>query len=218
MFTFEVLFSSFFGQILLVAVIITILAIIYFIAPKKNNDSKNRGYSLTVSAVLMALAFTVNNFPIFKMPQGGSVTLCSMLLLYLIGYFLGVRIGIFAGIAFGLLDLLIDPSAYYPIQVLLDYPIAFALIGTGAFLRDRKSGLYTGYVLGMLGRFVCSFLSGVIFFGEYAPEGYSSIGWSLWYNVTYLGVETALTLVVIFVPLVHNMIFRVKKSFDLMGF
>ena len=208
----EQFFTSWLGQIVITAVILLFLYIISLSAPEKNKSEKGRLYTLTVSALLISAAFVIGRFPVLKMPQGGSVTLCSMLFLYLTGYFFGARAGIFAGAVYGMLDLLISPSVYYPMQVILDYPLAYAFVGAGALFRNNKHGLYLGYAAGVAGRFLSSFLSGFIFFGEYAPEGYSAAGWSLWYNFTYLGTEAALTLVVMFIPVVHRMLSRTKKE------
>ena len=51
-------------------------------------------------------------------------------------------------------------------------------------------------------------LSGVVFFGSYAPEGFSGLTWSLWYNLTYLGVEAVLTVIVLMIPAVRETLDR----------
>ena len=43
-----------------------------------------------------------------------------------------------------------------------------------------------GVVTGVLGRYICHFITGVIFFGMYAPEGTNSVIYSLTYNATYI--------------------------------
>ena len=52
----------------------------------------------------------------------------------------------------------------------------------------------------MLGRFVFSTLSGVIFFAAYAPEGMNPWVYSFLYQGTYLGTEGIVTLVIISLP------------------
>ncbi|MGL4485002.1 MAG: energy-coupled thiamine transporter ThiT, partial [Anaerovoracaceae bacterium] len=55
-------------------------------------------------------------------------------------------------------------------------------------------------------------ISGIIFFSEFAPEGFNAIAWSLWYNLTYLGAEAAVTMVVLAVPAVRKMIDNFAKE------
>ncbi|MEI3503054.1 MAG: energy-coupled thiamine transporter ThiT [Anaerovoracaceae bacterium] len=63
-------------------------------------------------------------------------------------------------------------------------------------IAGQKHGLIKGYIFGVICRYICAVLSGVIFFGEYAPEGFNALTWSLWYNATYLAVEGAVTVAV----------------------
>ncbi len=81
-------------------------------------------------------------------------------------------------------------------------------------MRTRKFGLVSGYVVGLLSRYLCAVLSGIIFFGQYAPEGFNAFTWSIYYNITYLGVEGALTIVVLSIPAVRNSIEQLKKQID----
>ncbi|MGD9474950.1 MAG: energy-coupled thiamine transporter ThiT, partial [Eubacteriaceae bacterium] len=65
---------------------------------------------------------------------------------------------------------------------------------------------------GVSGRFVFSFLSGLIFFGMYAPEGFSGFTWSLVYNGSYLLGEAVLTVIVLAIPAVGKLIRQIKLS------
>ncbi|MBR6800634.1 MAG: energy-coupled thiamine transporter ThiT [Eubacteriaceae bacterium] len=171
--------------------------------------------AITMSAILIALAFVSNNFlPRWRLPNGGSVTLFSMLFLYLIGYTMGLKVGIIGGMAYGVLDLLFSASAYYPLQILLDFPFAFGALGLGALLRDKKFGLQGGYILGAFMRFVMSFLSGYFFFAEYTPEGYSPVMWAIVYNGTYILIEGIITLIVMSLKPVSTAIARMRKSYE----
>ncbi|MBE6039122.1 MAG: proton-coupled thiamine transporter YuaJ, partial [Anaerofustis stercorihominis] len=194
---YEQFFSSLPGQLLCVGIIIIFFAAIFFMTRKEKLSTK----AITLSALLIALAFVSNNFlPRWRLPNGGSVTLFSMLFLYLIGYTMGLKVGIVGGMTYGVLDLLFSASAYYPLQILLDFPLAFGAIGLGAILRDKKFGLQSGYVFGIFMRFVMSFLSGYFFFAEYTPEGYSPVMWAIVYNGTYILIEGIATLVLMSIP------------------
>jgi len=201
-------FSSAGVQTILIFLLIAILAAIFFMTDRKREKIKPQ--ALTTSAMLIALAFVLNQITLFQLPQGGAVTPFSMLMIVLIGYYFGTRQGVLAGVAFGLLDLLINPYVVSIPQMLLDYPLAFGALGIGALLRKRS--LFATYIVGVLGRYFCSFLSGAIFFGMYAPEGFNGITWSLLYNGTYLGAEAAITIVVLALPVVHRMIDRIGRQ------
>ena len=178
----------------------------------KQSQTKKIGVKqLTVCAVLIALAFVINNFmPKIAMPFGGSATIFSMFIIFLPSYLYGIRVGLIAAFAFGCLDLLIGPSIVHPVQVLLDYPLAYGMLGLGGIMNKHKNGLQMGYLISIIGRFVMVALSGMIFWAEYTPEGWNFIMWSLVYNGTYIGIEGLITLVLLFVPQIKNMINKIK--------
>lgn len=209
----QTFFESGLGQIVSVAAIILILALIFILGGK---EKKMNVKALSLSAILIALAFVINNFfPRIPMPQGGSATFFSMFFIFLIGYTLGPKIGIMAGMAFGILDLLVNPYAVYPIQILMDYPLAFGMLGLGGFFKNKKNGLIIGYLTSIFGRFFVSFLSGMIFFGQYAPEGTSVFIYSFMYNITYIGVEGLMTVIILFIPVVKNAVDRLVKNYQI---
>ena len=174
--------------------------------------SKRNLYSLVLCAILIALSFVLGMVKIIPMPYGGSITLFSMLAATLAGYFCGPKWGLTSGVALGLLNLIIDPVILFPMQVLLDYILAFGCLGLSGFFSSKKNGLFIGYIVAIIGRFCCSFLSGFLFFGEFAPEGMNPIGYSFLYNIFYIGGEGVLTLIVLALPPVKNAIYRLKKE------
>ena len=169
-------------------------------------------YSLVLCAILIALSFVLSLVKIIPMPYGGSITLFSMLAASLAGYFCGPKWGITSGVALGLLNLIIDPVLLFPVQIVLDYILAFGCLGLSGFFANKKYGLFTGYAVAIAGRFVCSFLSGFIFFGEYAPDGMNPVVYSFLYNILYIGGEGVVTLIVLAVPPVKNMLYKLKAN------
>lgn len=167
---------------------------------------------MVISAVLVALAIALNQIILFRMPQGGSITAFSMLPVVVCAYFFGVRRGLMAGMCVGLIDLIFNPYVIHPIQMLLDYPLAFGALAFAGIMRTRKFGLMSGYLVGLFGRYLCAVLSGIVFFGQYAPEGFNAVTWSVYYNITYLGVEGVLTLVVLSIPAVRKAIDQMKMQ------
>ena len=173
---------------------------------------RNNLYCLVLCAVLIAMSIVLSNVKIIDMPYGGSITLFSMLFATLTGYFCGPKWRLLSGVVLGLLNLVIDPYILFPVQVLLDYILAFGALGLSGLFSEKKYGLYIGYVVAILGRFLCSFLSGFIFFGEYAPEGMNPVWYSFVYNILYIGGEGVLTLIVLALPPVKSALVRLKAQ------
>ena len=204
----QTFFDSAIGQVSVVVVIIVLFGVILYSGKGKHVDTK----ALAVSAVLVALAIILNQLTLFRMPQGGSITAFSMVPIALCAYFFGVRRGLMAGMCVGLIDLIFNPYVIHPVQLLLDYPMAFGALAFGGIFAAQKHGLIKGYVFGVICRYICAVLSGVIFFGAYAPEGFSAITWSLWYNLTYLGAEGIISAVLLCIPKVNGMFDRLKNQ------
>lgn len=200
-------FESVPGQVLTVATIFLLLVLIMRSSKKKNDVSV-----LVKSAILMGVAFVLNQVTLFRMPQGGSITAFSMFALFLVGYLFGPRQGILAGMAYGLLDLVINPYVIHPIQILMDYPLAFGAIGIGAILRETKQGMITGYLVGVLGRYLVTVVSGIIFWGMYAAEGFSAVSWSFFYNMTYMLPEAVATVAILLIPQVRQFFEKYKQE------
>ena len=173
---------------------------------------KDTTKKLVYSALGIALAMVTSYIKLWEMPMGGSVTLLSMLFVCLIGYWFGLKYGLITGIAFGLLQFIIDPYMLSIPQVILDYPLAFGALGLSGLFCNKKFGLQIGYIIGVVGRFVCSTLSGVIFFADSAPEGMNPWVYSIAYQGSYLGAEMVLTLIVISIPPVANALSLVKSK------
>jgi thiamine transporter len=151
-----------------------------------------------VSMVALAgvLEFISGFIPLLQLPEGGRVTLAAMVPIFFIAVRRGPRIGILAGVAFGLVVLVQEPYVYHPVQFLLDYPLAFGALGlAGAF---RKLPL-VGVAIGIGGRFVCHFISGLVFFATYAPPGMNPALYSALYNASYLIPELVISEVVMFI-------------------
>ena len=152
---------------------------------------------LALGAVCMALSNVLSMIKLFDMPQGGSVTPASMLPLMLFAYVYGVGPGMTVGAVYGVMQFIIEPYFLSVPQMLLDYPIAFAMVGlAGLFSKseNRALGLTAGVVLGSLGRFVAAVLSGVVFFAEYAGDQNPWV-YSIGYNGAYMLPECIICVV-----------------------
>ncbi|TCQ03285.1 energy-coupled thiamine transporter ThiT [Serpentinicella alkaliphila] len=205
--------SSILGQIM-----IGILAlIILFIAVTRGRD-KNRRMRirvLTYSALAIAASLALSQIKFIQMPQGGSLTPFSMLFIIAIGYFFGLKSGLMVGTVYGLVQLVLGGWVMHPIQLLLDYPLAFGALGLSGIFANHKYGLAKGILIGSLGRFICHFLSGIIFFASYAPEGWNPVVYSAWYNFSYVGVEGIASALLVSIPAVRKAFNIVKNNASL---
>jgi thiamine transporter len=156
---------------------------------------------LTEAALAIALAVVLSFIKVFEMPLGGSISL-EMFPLILLALRQGPRVGIASGFVYGLIDIITPPVfVFHPIQVLLDYPLAFAALGLAGFFRPTARGAVIGASVAVLARFFCHFLSGVVFFATFAPEGWNPWVYSAAYNGAYLVPSLIIAAVVVVVLL-----------------
>lgn len=135
------------------------------------------------SGLMLAMAVILTAFPFYRMPNGGSVTLGGMLPLFFISFAYGPEVGMLAGFAYSLMNLVMAPYILHPVQVLFDYPLPFMALGLeGCFPRHHMAGITAAVAV----RLFFHFLSGVVFFGSYAPAGTSIYLYSFVTNLTYL--------------------------------
>ena len=198
------------GYGVLVAIMVAILLIGCMIS---NADGKKKisTKALVFSAMSIALAMVTSMIKLIDMPMGGSVTLCSMLFACLIGYIFGLRTGLMAAIAYGFLQLVVDPYIISIPQMFTDYIFGFGALGLSGIFSEKKNGMLRGYLLGVLGRYFFTFLSGMIFFGSNAASYNMSVPvYSLVYNGAYLIPEALITVVIILMPPVNKALLKVK--------
>ena len=202
-------FESTTGQIISVAVLVILFAGVLLSGKKQKTNTK----TMVVSALLVGLSIVLTRITIYSLPQGGSVSLFGMLPIVICAYFFGTRRAVMCGMCVGMIDLIFKPYVIHPIQLLLDYPLAFGAIGfAGLIFMAKKDGLIPAYLFGVLCRYICAVISGVVFFGAYAPEGFSALTWSLWYNVLYLAIEAAGTVVLLLISSVRYSLKRIKTE------
>ncbi len=198
------------GNVCLVIVIVALLSIAMFFIRKKSKKLTIK--QLAFCAVAIALGTVLSNIKVFSFPFGGSVTLLSMLIICLPGYWFGVGAGVMTGVAYGVLQMLIDPYILYPMQLVIDYLLAFGALGLSGLFSKRKNGLIFGYLTAVFGRYIFAVLSGWIFFGIYAWEGWNPLLYSIVYNAIYIFAEAAVTIVILLLPPVKKAMEIVKRQ------
>ena len=167
---------------------------------------------LTFSAMAISLAMVTSMLKLGGLPMGGSITLCSMLFIVLIGNWYGLGVGITTALAYGIMQLIIEPYIISLPQMLIDYIFAFGALGLSGVFSKSKNGLLKGYLLAVSGRFVFAVISGYIFFPTFMPQYFNNaLIYSICYNAAYIVPETLLTLLVICMPPVNKALNQVKS-------
>ena len=204
------------GKALLIVLFIVFLAAAAIFARKRASGGKKAvsarlsAKQLAFCAMAIALGTMLSNLKLYSFPFGGSVTLFSMLVICLPGYWFGLEAGLTASMAYGVLQLIIDPYVIHPLQLLVDYLLGFGAVGLSGLFHSKKNGLIKGYTAGIIGRWIFTTLSGWIFFAEYAWEGWAPLPYSLTYNGIYIFAEAALTFIVLAIPSVRKAFAGIK--------
>ncbi|MBQ2696959.1 MAG: energy-coupled thiamine transporter ThiT [Clostridia bacterium] len=196
---------------------------------------------LVISAMLIAIATVLSVFQPFQLPFGGGITIASMLPIVLIAFTYGTRWGLFSAFIFSLLQLLLGAktvSAFFlpgedqmtlwkALSVcILDYIVAYTVLGFGGILKNKMkhktTAICLGSVIALSLRYVVHIVSGALFFGAWAEwfftqEGFYAIGekimetfsgntlaliYSVFYNGTYMLPEIIIT--AILTPIIYK--------------
>ena len=141
---------------------------------------------------MVAAAMLLGYLKIWRMPNGGSVTLV-MLPIFIFSWRWGAKSGLLAGLALGILQLIFDIAYAMGWQAIFgDYVIAYTVLGLSGFFRKMKGGLYIGMIVGSFARFLCHFWTGVTIWAEYMPDVFFGIKmtsaylYSALYNGSYV--------------------------------
>ena len=108
---------------------------------------KQRLVAMTESAVMAALSLILNFIIVFKMPQGGSITLGAMVPIMIVALRRGAGWGILAGVLSGLLQFITTGQAAHPLSILLDYLLAYGVLGITGFFKGSLPKIALGMTL-----------------------------------------------------------------------
>lgn len=197
---------------IIVGIIFFALALVF--AGKNTKKSKMATRQLVFCAMAIALAFVTSYIRLFKLPWGGSITLCSMLFIVLIGNWYGVQAGILVGLAYGILQFIQEPYVLSFFQVCCDYVLAFAALGVAGFFAKKSNGLLKGYIAAVIARGVFHSLGGYLYWMDYMPDNFPQAlkgVYPIVYNYSYLLAEGIITVIIISIPAVAKGISQVKK-------
>lgn len=169
--------------------------------------SKLSTQTIVEVGVTAALAFVLSLLRLYRMPQGGSITL-EMVPIFYLAFRSGTGPAVWAGAILGLLNLISDAYVIHPIQLLLDYPLPFAVLGLAGMFKARP---IWGMTVAGAARLLIHVLAGVIFWGSYAPEGQNVWVYSLVYNATFLVPQLILSIVVMLIVMRTGLWSRGRK-------
>jgi len=181
------------------------------------NRRKNRERIMAIAAggICLALAEVLSLLKVFEAPQGGSVTPASMLPIILYALCFGPGWGLGVAFLYSLLQMMIGGYILSPLQAMCDYTFAFTFLGAAGFFAAKSSvrkaemniirrlalipywKIVAATVAAILGRFVFSFISGIVFYADYAPKGQAVWIYSILYNGGYLLPEAVITVAVL---------------------
>lgn len=164
----------------------------------------NKTKRLTESAMLLAVAIVlelISKMFIPELPFGGQITLVSMLPVVLISYRHGVKWGLITGLTYAFLEMALGAktvaAAFQPgyfgdgvmlfnafIMCLLDYIVAFTMLGLGGSFRDKISNpgaaLLAGSAVALGARYLSHIASGYILFSGWAEWFFTQEGFPAW--------------------------------------
>lgn len=172
--------------------------------------TKNNLIALCEAAIMIALATVLGllQFPPFRIDlwgNGGSIDFV-MLPLIVLGWRRGIKWAVPAGLVYGFIKCLIGGGIGWGIlSVLLDYVIAYGMVGLAGIFKDKKWGLVLGTLVATLGRFAVHFIAGVTIWKLAVGDsvelfgmsfgGESAYLYSLVYNGSYMLGEMIFCLV-----------------------
>ena len=179
----------------------------------KNNISRaDATKALTESALLVALATVLSLYAVFKLPNGGSATIGSMIPILLVSLKYPFGWSLAVAFAYAAIQMMtgfyappVETFGYYALVVLLDYVAAFGVLCLAGpvFKTLRQSWpvrlrLMIAAVVCISLRFVCHFLSGIIIWSAYAPPGQPVWLYSLVYNGSYMLCEGLISSLILY--------------------
>ena len=167
----------------------------------------SRTHKLVECAMMIAIASVLSMVKLIDLPYGGSVTIASMLPIVLISYRHGLGWGLGSGLAYGVIQQLLGLNTLSYVStwqsilaiILLDYIVAFAVLGLSGVFRNMKSqsaALVCGALLAGLLRYACHVISGATVWAGLSIPDEAALLYSFAYNATYMLPEIIVLVIV----------------------
>jgi thiamine transporter len=156
----------------------------------QNPNSFGNPKVLAETAIFVALATALSLIVVYTLPQGGSITAASMVPILWLALRRGPKVGIAAGVLYGFIQLALLPYVVDPLQLLLDYPLAFGVLGLAGFFQKYP---LAGVAAGISGRFLVHFIAGVVYWAPIEAPSLNPFVYSAVYNGSYLVPELVIS-------------------------
>ena len=177
---------------------------VFVILERMKKMKKKNLYWIVESALMIAVAIVlevVSKTFIPEMPFGGQITAASMMPIILVGWKYGIGRGLITGLAYSMVEMLIgiktvsavfmpDSDSYLGglgqalLMVILDYVVAFTVLGLGAMYKKAFKSATASLTLGtftvILLRYISHTISGFILYGAYAEWFFTQEGFYSW--------------------------------------
>ena len=183
---------------------------------------------LAEAAVMLAVATVLSLIKFIDLPYGGSVTVACMLPVIIISYRHGIKFGLLTGFVFGLIQQLLGLNTLSYVTtwqsiiavIMLDYIIAFMLIGLGGMfkkLSSQANALLLGTIVVCILRYICHVISGATVWAGLSIPTNAALIYSIGYNATYMIPEAIITAAVAYyvgsiIDFRNDTITNIKKS------
>lgn len=188
----------------------SIICMVLYLVELKKTDLTLR--KLIVTSVFVAISFLLYNIKFIRYPQGGGISLFPMLPIMLVGILYGRGTGLTAGLILGMMKLMDGGYVIHPAQFMLDFILSTMALGLAGIFGDKtKTKLFLGCLIAVILSVGMNIISGVVYFGQYAPEGMNVFIYSCIYNLSSAGVEGLLTCMLI-ISLPMNTIKKALRS------
>lgn len=161
---------------------------------------KKKTQILVEAGLAIAISYVLHFIILFQMPQGGAIKAANMVPLFIFAYRWGGRAGIMASVTYGLVNFILGfKFSVHPLSIILDYLVAYGVIGVAGYFKDTRWGLFTGSVLACVLKWCASVMSGALIFASYAPAGTNPWIYSMMYNGSYMFPDSFINIVVLLV-------------------
>lgn len=163
--------------------------------------NRTRLAAMIEASYFAAFAFILDLLPSIQMAPWVSISF-AMLPIFVLAFRWGAPVSLLSGFLYGLLKLMFtEPAMFTPLQVIIEYFIAFAFVGfAGLFFKKIQSNfrnrkripallwVVIATFLGAFARYFWHFIAGIFFWSHNAPNGTSPVAYSLAVNgVAMLG-------------------------------
>ncbi len=185
----------------------------------KKSNSHLALRALCEGAIFVALSQLLGYLKLYRLPQGGSVTLI-MLPIFVYCFRWGFARGILASFALSLLQLLLDGAYAWSWQSMVgDYILAFTALGLCGLFKGVRGGIFIGAFVGAFGQFLCSYVTGATVWKEYMPETFFGMTMtSPWiYSALYNGsfVLANMVMAMIIIAIIYKPLGKYLRGEDL---